>query len=316
MYQHLQLIQRAKELGISVNDVSQIMDQPFTVLTFNGLSELVRDGVPTSWINVRSQFYCDNKQLTKLAYEELGIPYPKSVMFKVPDEPTLERFFKKGQKYVCKPLDGTNGVGVMMGIQNLKGVQSYFEGNRQLGTLFIMEEQVSGQDLRIQVLGGEIVAACIRVPAFVIGNGKDNLETLIENRRRLMKTQNPNNFLEIDESTLSLIKQQGLGLIDKPKKNKKIQLKHVSNMAQGAIATDVTGDIHPIYEDWVSKLVDYLKAPYFGVDIITPDFTKDPYENAWVLEINARADWLHHTFSERKTHDMAGMILKTIFGNG
>lgn len=313
-YQHTQLIERAKLLDIKVKDVSNIMDTTFSVLEQNGISELVREGVPTSWINVRSQFYCDNKQLTKLAYESLDIPHPKSITFQEANEVALSSFFQKGHIYVCKPLDGTNGVGVITGIRTLEEVKAYYENHKDLATTFMLEEQVEGDDLRIHVLGGKIVAACIREPAFVIGNGTDSLEILIEKRRAEMRIQNPSNFLDIDKSTLDLLKQQNINLSDVPTANRKIRLKIISNMAQGGVAIDVTDKIHPIYHEWVSALVKYLKTDYFGLDLMTKDYTANPIENTKVLEINARADWLHHTFSEHRTHDIAGMILKELFG--
>jgi len=117
MHQHTQLIERAKSLGIAVKDVSPIMDTVFSVLEYKGISELVREGVPTSWINVRSQFYCDNKQLTKLAYEILKIPYPQSTTFQSANDTHLAAFLQEERIYVCKPMDGTNGDGEMTAIQ-------------------------------------------------------------------------------------------------------------------------------------------------------------------------------------------------------
>lgn len=315
MYQHQQLIEQAKALGIKVTDVSEIMQFPFAILEYNGFSELVRDGVPTSFINVRSQFYCDNKQLTKLVYEKLEIPYPKSITFSSADALELKDFFKQGRNYVCKPLDATNGIGVVTGIKEWGDVQKYFSQHQDLASLFMLEEQVKGEDLRIHVLGGKIVAACIREPAFVIGNGKDTLHTLIEERRAVMRNQNPNNFLEIDAAARLLLEQQHIQLMDIPEPNRKIHLKFISNMAQGGIATDVTDEIHPFYQEWVKKLVDYLKTGYFGLDLMTTNHQENPMKHTKTLEINARADWLHHTFSEGRTHDMAMMILREVFGN-
>lgn len=313
MHQHIQLIKRAKSLGVQVKDVSDIMDTAFAVFEYQGISELVREGVPTSWINVRSQFYCDNKQLAKLAYENLNIPHPKSITFQSANQTALISFLQKEKKYVCKPLDGTNGIGVWTDIRTIEEVKAYYKNNKDLATTFMLEEQIEGDDLRIHVLGGKIVAACIRQPAFVIGNGVDTLKILIENRRYEMQIQNPNNFLEVDKSTLDLLEQQEISLTDIPKLDCKIQLKKVSNIAQGGIVIDVTDEIHPIYHQWVSGLVDYLKTGYFGLDLITKNHAANPIENTNVLEMNARADWLHHTFSQHKTHDIAGMILKELF---
>lgn len=314
MYQHVQLIQKAQALGITTIDLSQLMQKPATILEYNGISELIVEGVPASRINVRSQYYCDNKQLTKLAFEALHLPHPRSIVFQMADEAQVAAFFRDGKTYVCKPLDGTNGDGIVTHIRDLETVKKYYQEYKYLNTRFLLEEQVEGEDLRIQVLDGKIAAACVRQPAFVLGNGKDSLEILIEKRRAVMRTQNPGNRLDIDSATETILSQQGISLPAVPKENQKIQLKFVSNMAQGGIATDVTDDIHTFYNDWVNALSAYLCTSYFGLDIMTTDYTQDPHFHASVLEINARAEWLHHTFSERKTHDIAGMILKSIFG--
>lgn len=311
--QHQKIIQKAQSLGIEVEDISELMQFPFAILRHNGKEELFRDGVPTSYINVRNQFFCDNKQLTKIAYEALEIPYPKSIVFKTAKEEGLLTFFDNEKKYVCKPLDATNGIGVEMGIKNMDQLDAYLKKYKAVADQFMLEEQVEGVDLRIHVLGGIIVAACIREPAYVIGNGKDDLNALIEKRRGIMKGQNPNNYLDVDDVTEALLKEQKIQLIDVPATGQKVRLKRISNMAQGGIATDITDQIHPAYHEWVAKLVKYLDAEYMGIDLMTNDHQKDPMAQSQILEINARADWAHHTFSEVRTHEMDRLILEMVF---
>ena len=53
---------------------------------------------------------------------------------------------------------------------------------------------------------------------------------------------------------------------------------------------------------------------YFAIDSIAPDCTKPPEEGAWALEINARPEWLHHTFSQGKKHDMGRIVVEALFG--
>ena len=313
MYQHQQLLDRAQKLGLGIKDVSRLMHKHAAILEKDDVSELVIDGIPTSWINVRSQFYCDNKQLTKFAYEGLNIPYPKGIAFANPRDQELQSFVKEGQTYVCKPLDGTNGVGVQMNIRSLGEVHTYYENFGHLDANFLIEEQIEGVDMRIHVMQGKIVAACIREPAFVLGNGKASLETLIEERRAEMRSQNPNNVLVLDAVSNELLRTQQVVLSDIPANNQKIILKNVANIAQGGIPIDITDDLHPIYQKWVTALSNYLKTGYFGLDVIAKDYTKHPIGQAYVIEINARADWLHHTFSKHKTHDIAGIILSELF---
>ncbi|MGB0932109.1 MAG: hypothetical protein ACPGVB_15100 [Chitinophagales bacterium] len=312
MAQHAQFIEKAKAMGASIQDVSHLLQQNAAVLNYQSISELIIDGVPASWVNARSQIYCDNKQLTKLAYDYLQLPYLQSITFQTPKDSSLQSFLREDQVYVCKPLDIAQGIGVVMGIKNFEEVIAYYHEYKHLNRLFMLEEQDDGKDLRLQVIGGKIVAACIREPAFVLGNGMDSLQSLIGQRRAVMHTQNPKNVLEIDEATKSLLEEQNLSLLDIPKKVQKVQLKRVSNMAQGGVATDVTDEIHPLYQDWVTALVEYLKTPYFALDLLTQDHRANPHEASKILEINAFADWLHHTFSERRTHDIGGMILEEL----
>ena len=61
----------------------------------------------------------------------------------------------------------------------------------------------------------------------------------------------------------ALLKKQNIFLSDIPRKKQKIKLKSVSNMAQGGIATDVTDEIHPDFQNMVIRLCDFLKTGYF-----------------------------------------------------
>jgi D-alanine-D-alanine ligase-like ATP-grasp enzyme len=313
MLQHEKLVTTAKKRGISITDVSELMQREAAILEYNGQSELIIEGVPMSWINISSQFYCDNKQLTKLAYKKLNIPHPKSIVFLTPDEPQIQSFLQKDQVYICKPLDSTNGISVELNVRNFQMIKSYYKKYQSLNTRFLLEEQIDGKDLRIHVIEGKIVAACIREPAFVIGNGKDTLADLMENRRAIMKTQNEYNKLEVDEATEDLLRQQKITLADIPKDGQKIQLKYVSNIAQGGIPIDITDEIHPEYQRWATALAEDLGTGYMGLDFITTNYKETPCGNSWILEINACADWMHHTFSEVRTHDMAEIILEKLF---
>lgn len=313
MRQHQRLINRAKSQGMTITDVSKMMQRDAAIITNNHQSELIIDGVPMSWLNVSSQFYCDNKQLTKLAYEAVNIPYPKSIIFDSADEQVVVDFFENGKNYICKPLDSTNGIGVELDIDSLEKVKEYYKNYNHLNTRFLLEEYAQGKDLRIQVIGGKIVAACIREPAFVTGNGKNTITELMKIRQTVMTSQNPNNRLEVDEATEELLQKQQLTLNDIPEKNRHVQLKYVSNIAQGGLPIDVTDEIHEEFHGWAKDLSNYLGTGYMGLDFMTTNHSKNPYKHTKILEINARADWVHHTFSEVRTHDIAKIILEHLF---
>ena len=315
MQQHKLLINRAQELGARVRDVSHLLQTSATFLDFNGHNELIVKGVPSSWISHKSIEVCDNKQLTKYAFEQIGIPAPASLVFSDLKAPEIQAFLKVGKTYVCKPIGESDGKGVKLNIKSLEEVAQYHDEYASLYDQFLLEEQVEGIDLRLHVIGGKIIAACIREPAFVVGDGQKDLASLIEDRRAEMYKQNPGNQLRIDEETQSLLSEQALSLQSIPDDNQKVKLKRVSNMAKGGRAIDVSDQIHPIFHEWAAKLATFLSSGYFGMDFLTTDYENDPAHKASIIEVNARAEWLHHTFSERRTHDIPSIILSQLFPN-
>ncbi|MEM7105635.1 MAG: hypothetical protein AAF502_21030 [Bacteroidota bacterium] len=312
--QHDQIINEARNRGYDIADLSGILGPLAVSIANSEKSELVFEGTPLSLINLRSLTYFDNKQLTKHAFEELDIPFPTSLLFKSPEDEALATFFSYGKKYVCKPPDMTEGIGVEMNISSMEELRDYWRRNHELSNIFMLEEQVEGDDLRAQVIGGRIVAACTREPAHVFGNGIYDLSALIEQRLKVIKSQNPMNDLVIDHTSMQLLHQQKIGLTDIPVKGRKIILKELANMSQGAHAIDIVETLHPVYQEWTSKICNYLNVDYFAIDIISRNFAEDPYENAIILEINAKPEWLHHTFSERRQHNIAAMVLDHLFG--
>lgn len=311
--QHQQILNATTKMGISVENISHIMGCDAAMLKKGEQKELLIEGTPTSLINARSQHYCDNKQLTKIAYEALNIPYPKSISFREIEDPNLYTFFQKDKFYVCKPIDGTNGVGVEMNINSFEAIENYWQKHQKSGNTFMLEEQIEGSDLRMQVIGGKIVAVCTRMPAFIIGDGVRSIAQLIKQLQITTRENNPANRFIMDETTEQLLSSQRLSLKDIPPQKQRIQLKRVANMAQGAIAMDLTDSLHPDFQLWIDQLAAYLNCGYFGIDIMALDYQQAPSNGAWVLEINARPEWLHHTFSELKQHDLASLVLKDLF---
>lgn len=309
--QHENILNAARELNIFIKDVSETLGFDAAILNHRGQNELLIRGTPTSMINVRSSYFCDNKQLTKEVFRKLKIKHPKSVSFKKSEKEKTANFLKAGKSYVCKPVDGTNGIGVGMNISEKEDLEKYFSENSfEEGQIILLEEQISGDDLRTQVIGGKIVAVCTRRPPFVVGNGQKRLSDLISELEKKVIEQNPENKLFVDKN---LIANQNIELSEIPKKGREILLNRTSNMAQGAMAIDKTEEFHPDFQIWVDRLVGFLKTDYFAIDIIAEDCRRSPESGAFALEINARPEWMHHTFSQHKQHDIPQILLKSIF---
>ncbi|KAA3613880.1 MAG: hypothetical protein DWQ05_16525 [Calditrichaeota bacterium] len=313
--QHQKIIQAAERLCIDVICLDDYGEKDAVILRHNGREEWVVDGNFLSQLNLQNHLLCNNKQLTKEVFVRLDIPHPQSLVFADFENElaAIKKFWREGAIYVCKPLSGTEGEGVAMNISSLQQLENYWQNWRGKSDYFLLEEQVDGADLRLQAIDGKLAAACIREPAFIVGDGENSVESLIEKRREIIKKQNPANRIDIDASLMELLQQQKLSMQSIPDSGQNVQLKYIANMSQGARAIDVTDKIHPQYSQWLEQFADETGMRLFALDVIAEDCTIYKPGTAWALEVNPQPEWLHHTFSEGKTHDIAGMILEELF---
>lgn len=313
--QHAHVLAAARRRGLTLTDVSATMGCKATLIDDGDRSELLVQGIIASQMSLHTKHICDHKQLTKRVFDRVGIPTPRSVLISGPDDPAIEGFFEPGRRYVCKPQVAANGIGVEMDLTRPAQLTAYWTRFGHLDARFLLEEQIDGTDLRIQVIGGRLAAACVRVPAHVFGDGKAPLSVLIERRRAVMRGQNPANVLEIDHAAGVLLQRQGLTLDSVPDAGRQVWLKSVSNMGQGGHAIDVTDALHPRYAAWVEQLVRACRGGFFALDVICSGApADDPDGTAVALELNALAEWIHHTFSEQRTHDLGARVIEAAFG--
>ena len=309
------IVDAARKLGIGVRDLSSLWGVDAVELSLGGRRETVFRGRVFSSLRHGSNLIADHKHVCKQVMKSLGIRVPEGLVFPSSnvDPGPLSSFLERFQPSVCKPLDGGGGMAVRMGLTNLADVLEHVARHADEFAVFLLEQQVNGGDLRIQAVGGRLVAACIRVPTTLVGDGHHTVRQLIELRNQVIQRQNPENHVSIDHQVTSLLSQENLELDDVVAADRRVVIKKVANMTQGATAVDVTDRIHPRYGDWIERIAAELNMPIFSLDIITQDLAKDPAEHAMALEINSRSAWLHHTFSEGRRHDIPTLILRDLF---
>lgn len=301
---HGRALQRAAdELGLASRDRSH--DFPPDGLEFSdgaGATVIAVKGRRFPWLRTEAERTLDDKGRTKRTFMELGIPTPLGTTFSDPAAVA----FPVGRPQVCKPVIGTHGQGVVLGLRTSEELQAHCAAD--LANAWILEDQVEGRDLRLQALQGRLVAACVRRPAQVVGDGRRTLRDLMQALDDTVRTLNPGNRCVPDADTARALGDRCLD--DAPDAGAVVPVKTVANLAVGATAVDVTGDLHPTWGRWVEAFAAALELPFFALDAVTTDPSADPLASgAAVLEANARPEWLHHTFSEGRTHDMARQIL-------
>src|SRR5437763_1413922 len=84
-----------------------------------------------------------------------------------------------GYPVVVKPLDGSHGHAVATGLKTADEVRAAFGNALEESCGVIVETFQTGNDYRILVVGGKVVAAAQRVPGHVVGDGLHSVRELV-----------------------------------------------------------------------------------------------------------------------------------------
>ena len=110
----------------------------------------------------------------------------------------------------------------------------------------ILEEMVTGDDVRIIVIEAKVVAAAVRRPPQITGTGEHSVRTLIEkqSRRRAAATSGESR-IPLDAETERCVAAAGRALDDVLPPGECITVRKAANLHTGGTIHDVTGNIHP-----------------------------------------------------------------------
>lgn len=238
-----------------------------------------------------------DKNLTKKYMKEAAVPVPEGFGFTsdTPVENVIESIFKEQGPFVLKPTFGSLGKGVTTNIQSEDYFRESLEYNKSTFdyTDFIIEQHIEGDDIRVYVVGDEVVAATKRTSANVTGDGDSTIEELI-NIKNEDRKQNPHTVtrkISIDDRMKNYLEKQNLTLSDVPQKDEIVYLKGESNISAGGDSVDVTESIRQDVKNVAVKAVNAIpELHHAGVDMIVSD------DGAVVLEINSTGSTALHTF--------------------
>ncbi len=202
-----------------------------------------------------------------------------------------------GFPVVAKPLDARNATGVFTDLKNRGALEDALKILRDDLNCeeVIIEQYVKGEDTRVYVIEDEVIAAYIRRPANVIGDGRKNIEELIGEKNEI-RQNNPHlkKFnIEINDKLLSYIKNDGLSLTSVPEDGERIYLSKSTLHPDGCETVDVTDELS---DNMKTLAVEALKAvpgmKVSGIDIIV-DRSED---KGYVLELNGAPNICGHIY--------------------
>jgi hypothetical protein len=110
----------------------------------------------------------------------------------------------------------------------------------------IVEELVSGEDLRVVVIDHEVVAAAVRKPAEIVGDGVRDVTTLIrETSRRRERATGGESRIPLDALTVAMVAKAGHTMDDVLPRGLRLRVRRTANLHTGGTIEDVTARLHP-----------------------------------------------------------------------
>ncbi|MFO1059750.1 MAG: hypothetical protein U1E53_22625 [Dongiaceae bacterium] len=197
-----------------------------------------------------------------------------------------------GYPVVVKPCRGGGGRGVSVHLTDPAAVAAAFHRAAVGGDSVLVEKYAAGDDHRVLVLCGKVVAASRRVPPQVEGDGRRSVAALVEalnaDPRRAPGHEGLLTRLEVDGEVRALLAEQGLGLDSVPEAGRRVPLRRIANLSQGGIAFDALPAMHPENRALLERTAAVLELGLVGIDFMIADIAR-PWREAGgvVLELNA-----------------------------
>jgi cyanophycin synthetase len=239
-----------------------------------------------------------DKDLTKNLLGFHGVPVPKGDTCRT-WEGALEIAGEIGWPVVVKPLDASQGRGIVTNVRDERELKIAFEAAKQHRATIIVERYVTGSDFRLLVINHRFVAAAMRVPAHVVGDGEQTIAQLVEKEnqdpRRGESHEKVMTKIKIDTSTRELLELRGLTLDSVPEKGQVVYLKTTANLSTGGTAIDVTDCVAPANIELAERISCLVDLNIAGIDVVAPSIDVPLTENGGaIVEVNAAPGFRMH----------------------
>ena len=262
-----------------------------------------------------------DKEETNRILATLGLPVPRQRLVQSEGE-AVRAARDIGYPVVLKPYNGNHGRGVSIHLTDDAQVQVAFGVAQQHSRSVIVETYLTGDDHRMLVVNGRLVAVAKRVPGHVVGDGRHTIEQLVElvnaDPRRGVGHEKVLTRLEFDHQAETLLAKRGSTRTTVPAAGEVVYLRSTGNLSTGGTAIDVTDLVHPDNEEMAVRAVKAIGLDVGGVDFLSPDIAVSYKENgAGICEINAAPGFrMHVAPSEGKPRDVAGAVIDMLFPPG
>jgi cyanophycin synthetase len=298
----------------------RLNDQSLVQLGHGKYQQRIQATVTSATSHIAVELASDKEETNKIL-ATLGLPVPRQEL--VQSEGQAVRAARRiGFPVVTKPYNGNHGRGISIGLSSDAEVAQGFAVAREHSKSVIVETFVEGDDHRLLVVNGVLVAATRRTPGHVLGDGEHSIAQLVElvnaDPRRGVGHEKVLTRLELDAQAHKMLEGAGLQPGSVPAAGRVVFLRSTANLSTGGTAADVTDVIHPDNREMAERAVRAIGLDVGGVDFISKDITES-YRSigGGICEVNAAPGFrMHVAPSEGLARDVAAPVIDMLFPAG
>ena len=314
------VVAEAERRGIPWRRVDDGLTSRLLVQLGEGHRHLLVLGAISQRTSMLGSRVAENKRLTAEMLRRIRLPAARHVAVRSFQE-AVHAATTIGYPLVVKPEVGSNGRGVTIGVTHEDGLRAACDAARAVHARILIERFIPGDDHRMLVIGGRLVATARRMAAHVVGDGTSTVAQLVERTnqdpRRARGVLAPLKEILLDQGARAVLKAAGLTPESVPRQGRRVALAHAANLSQGASTEDVSDRVHPDNR-WMAETVAAMcNLDIVGIDFITPDITRPFSEiHCAINEINIRPGLGPHYDPAGSGPAVAGMLFEAIAATG
>ncbi|HEV7298143.1 MAG TPA: N-acetylglutaminylglutamine synthetase [Tepidisphaeraceae bacterium] len=281
------IVDEARRRGIGV----EVLDEEanYFALTCGGRRIVCRESL-SELTSAVAMSRCDDKRCTLRLLDKAGLRVPVQQMAGLPSD--NHAFLDRFKRVVVKPARGEQGRGISVDLRTPADLDAAIELARQECQDVVLEQFCEGVDLRIVVIGFKVVAAAIRRPAQVVGDGRHTVRELIEQHtKRRMAATGGESRVPMDAETDRCVRAGGYEMTSVLPDGVVLPVRKAANLHTGGTIHDVTAQLHPVLADAAERAARAIDIPVTGLDFLVPAVDGPDYV---IIEANERPGLANH----------------------
>lgn len=271
------ITREAKRRGIGIEVIDA--DTPIFLLKYGGRSIRCYNAL-TDAVGAVTFHLAQDKRLANVFLARYGFSVPRQIKY-TGLAPALA-FLRRVRSVVVKPCREWGGRGVAVGVTREQELREALARARRFGEDVVIEECVEGVDHRLIFVDYRCVAAIVREPATVVGNGTHTLRELIVRQNARERRTDASHRIPLDAETRRALAAAGLDYDHVPRAGETVRVRLTSNYHTGGSVREVTDSLSESLVRAGRNVARLFQVPVLGVDFLVHPRTG----RHWIIEVS------------------------------